>query len=261
MINEEVQRLLEANIIRVSESPWSAPVVPIKKPDGSTRMCVDYRKLNKVTDKSNFPIPRQDDIFDRLSKSKIFSTFDLKSGFHQMPMDKESISKTAFSTTDGHYEFLRMPMGVANGPAEFSKAMQAKFGNEPNVEVYIDDLVVHSNSFTEHLIHLKRIFSILSKNNLKINRKKCTWAKSEIKLLGHIISDKSIKMDIAKIEKVKNWKIPTKVVHIQQFIGLAGYYRRFIKDFSSIAAPLYNLLKKDVKFNWCNDCQAAFDQL
>ena len=261
VIKEEIDKLLDAGIIRESDTPYSAQALAIPKKDKTVRTCIDFRKLNKKTVRSQHPITRQDDIFDRLAEAKIYSTFDLKSGFFQMPLHKDSIPKTGFSTQDGHYEFLRMPMGVTNGIAEFCKAIKAILGNCKNVEIYIDDVVVFSNSFEEHLLHLRNVLIIFKERNLKINRKKCAWAQEEIKLLGHIISANSLKMDPEKIKAIKDWKTPSKVVHIQQFLGITGYYRRFIEHYSAYAFPLNELIKKDVKWVWSPECDKVFNLL
>ena len=174
--------MLDAGVIRLSMSPWSSPVVMVKKKDGKLRMCVDYRLLNAKTKTDAWPLPRIDDIFDRMYKSKYFSTIDLKSGYWQIRMDKNSIEKTAFSTADGHYEFLRMPFGLKNAPAHFSRIMQLLFGDKQYIEIYLDDLTIHSQSLTEHLEHILTTLRIFQNANLKLNGEKCVWFK--IKVLG-----------------------------------------------------------------------------
>ena len=262
IIEVEIQKFLEAGLIRHSTSPYSAPVVPVKKRnDPQPRTCIDYRGLNAKTIKNGAPIPRQDDIFDDLSESNVFTELDLKAAFHQQEMDEESIAKTAFSTWSGHYEWLRKPMGVVNGTVDQSQQMAILFKGMKFVAVYVDDLVIHSKTFEEHLIHLRAVFELLRKYMLKINRKKCDWVKAEIKLLGHIISKDGLKMDPEKIKAIQEWKKPSKVVHIQQFMGITGYYRRFIKTYADIAAPLTNLVKKTNKWLWSSECEAAFNEL
>ncbi|MFM7683964.1 MAG: RNase H-like domain-containing protein [Bacteroidota bacterium] len=261
IINKEIEKMLKANIIRESNSPWSAPCIIVPKNDGSKRLCIDYRKLNKITVKNVFPLPRIDDIFDRLSNSSVYSTLDLKSGYWQIAVSENSIAKTAFSTGDGHYEFLRVPFGLRNAPSEFSQIMKMIFGNCSFIEVYIDDITIHSSSVKEHFEHIKFVFVQLIRNNLKLNITKCKWFQKEIKLLGHIITGKEIKMDPGKIESIRKWVSPSKLNHVQQFLGICGYYRRFIKDFSKIAAPLYGMLKKDKKWEWSKECEDAFQDL
>jgi predicted aspartyl protease len=261
IMNSETEKMLKAGIIRESSSPWSAPALLVKKADGTPRFCVDYRRLNNITKRDVFPIPRIDSILDRLSNSTIFSCVDLKSGYWQVAMAQNSIAKTAFSTGDGHFEFIRLPFGLCNAPSIFSKIMKAIFGNSPFVEVYIDDVIVHSKSFSEHVEHLKITFDKLKQHNLRVSRCKCTLGRSEIKILGHIVTDHDIKMDPEKIQSIKDWKSPGSVNQLQQFLGICGYYRRFVKEFAKIAAPLYNLLKKDKKWEWPNECETAYQTL
>lgn len=261
LIKEEVDKMLKANIIRPSNSPWSAPALMIPKKDGSLRFCVDYRLLNQITVQDPFPVPRTEDIFDRLAQSKYFSTLDLKAGYWQFPVHRDSIAKTAFSTNDGHYEFLRLPFGLRNAPAQLSRVMRQIFSGVKFVEVYFDDMTIHSNSIEEHFDHIKFVFSKLREYNLKINASKGEWFKKSVKVLGHIISEKTIKMDPEKIRAIEDFKVPSCVADIQRFLGLTGHYRRFVRDFSHIAAPIYTLLKKDSKWKWTEDCHSSFEEL
>ncbi|CAF1138823.1 unnamed protein product [Brachionus calyciflorus] len=192
--------MLKARVIRPSKSAWSAPVIMIPKKDGTKRMCIDYRKLNAVTKQVNWPLPVINDIFDRLSGSKWFSALDLKSGYWQVKMSPDSIEKASFSTPDGHYEFLRLPFGLKNAPADFSRIMHQVLGNLNFVEIYLDDITVHSKTFDEHLSHLEIVFKKLREADLKINAEKCTWCAQSLKVLGQIVSKNDISMDPAKIE-------------------------------------------------------------
>jgi hypothetical protein len=260
-INAEILSMLEAGIIRPSTSAWSSPVVIIPKKDGSKRMCVDYRKLNAITIQENWPLPDIRDILDRLNGSVWFSCLDLKAGYWQMPLDEDSIQKTAFSTPDGHYEFLKLPFGLKNAPAFFSRVMHRVLGHLKFVEIYLDDITIHSKTFDEHIEHIKTVFRELKKASLKVNSSKCTWCASSIKLLGHIVSKDSVAMDPAKIQAIKERLPPKNVKQVQQYLGICNYYRRFIKDFSKIAKPLFGLLQKDKKWDWTPECQAAFEGL
>ena len=195
LIQEHVKEMLDANIIRPSSSPWSSPVIMIPKPDGSIRFCVDYRKLNACTENDHFPMPRIDDIFDALEGSLIYSTLDLKSGYWQILMDENSIEKTAFSTPDGHYEFIRMPFGLKTAPSNFSRIMHMVLGHLPYVQIYLDDITIHSKSFQEHMDHIKQVCGLLKKAKLSLNLKKCNFCSKEIKILGHIISYGKVLMD------------------------------------------------------------------
>ena len=183
----------------------------IPKLNGTKRLCIDYRRLNKVTVQQNWPIPRIQDILDRLSGSIWFSALDLKSGYWQVKMHPDSIEKTAFSTPDGHFEFLRLPFGLKNAPADFSRIMQMTLGEFKFVEIYLDDITIHSRTLKEHFEHLKMVFKALAKVNLKLNPDKCTFCAKKIKLLGHVISNNQVGMDPAKIEALKNRKAPTNV--------------------------------------------------
>jgi hypothetical protein len=203
VIKKEVEEMLQADIIEQSTSPWSSPVVLVPKKNGKKRFCVDFRKLNAVTITENWPLPRIEDIFDRLGDSKAFSTLDLKSGYWQMGFTDESKEKTAFSTPDGHYQFKRMPFGLKNAPADFSKLMYQILGNLPYVEIYLDDITIPSKQFNNHVKHVTLVLSILKSYNLKINPEKCSWFADTIKLLSHIISESGVAMDPDKIEAIK----------------------------------------------------------
>jgi hypothetical protein len=233
----------------------------IPKHDGSRRFCVDYRQLNKITLLDPHPIPRIDDISDRLQGSKWFSTLDLKCGYWQGEVEPDSIAKTAFNTPDGHYEWFKLPFGLKNAPSDFARSMQLVFGNLLFVEVYLDDITVHSKTLEEHCEHLTIVANKIKEVDLRINPDKCTWLAKSVKLLGHIISENGVSMDPEKVEAIQSIKPPKNVKQVQQFLGICNYYRKFVKDFSSIAAPMYNLLKKDVKFIWTQECEEAFQLL
>ena len=261
IINNEIKLMLEAKIIRPSSSPWSSPVVLLKKQDGSLRMCVDYRPLNKKTINEPWPLPRIDDIFDRMYGSYYFTSLDLKSGYWQVPMAEDSIEKTAFSTSDGHYEFLRLPFGLRCAPLHFSKMMHILLRHLTFVEVYLDDITVHSKDVKEHYEHIEAVLTILRKVNVKLNFTKCKWFAKKIKLLGHIITGTKISVDPKRTESIKDRLPPKNIKQLQQFLGLCNYYKKFIQGLAEIAVPLYNLLKKDQKWQWAEDCQNAFDTL
>ena len=245
LIKNEVNKMLENGIIRKSRSPWSSPALLIKKKNNTWRFCVDFRKMNKQTKRDPYPLQRIDDIFDNLSESRWFSLLDLKSGYWQIKMDEESTPFTAFTTPDGHFEFTRLQFGLKNAPSDFCRIMQRVLGDLPFVQVYIDDVIVHSKNLREHLDNIKQVIERLSEASLKINIEKCTWFRTELKILGHIIGNNEVKMDMEKIKVIKEYKRPTKVLHIQQFLGLCGYYRKFVKDFAKIAAPLSSTQKRN----------------
>ena len=235
-------------------------VVP-KKENNSKRICIDFRKLNEVTITEKWPLPNILDILDRLRDSCWFTVIDLKSGYWQVAMDESSISRTAFSTPDGHYEFLRLPFGLKNAPTDFSRIMKIVLGDLKFVECYIDDITIHSKTFEEHIEHILAVFERLREANLRINFSKCKWCAKEVKILGHIISENIVKMDPEKIEAIVKRKRPRKVKELQEFLGLPNFYRRFIKGYSQIAHPLFHLLAKDVKFDWSPECEEAFNGL
>ena len=248
LLKQEVQKLLDANIIRPSRSPYASPVILVPKKDKSIRMCVDYRRLNQVTITEQWPLPRKDDILDGLLGSKWFSTLDLKSGYYQVAMSPNSIAKTAFITPDGHYEFLRLPFGLKNAPSHFSKLMFQALGDIKFVKIYLDDITIHSPDFHADVHHISQVLQRLQKANLRLNSSKCTWFASRVKLLGHIVSTNGVAMDPAKVEAVQSFKAPQNVKQVQQFLGICNYYRRFIKDFAKVSQPIATLVCKDTPF-------------
>ena len=260
-IRKQIAEMLGNGIIRKSRSAYSSPLILVPKPNGTKRICIDCRKLNKVTVRQNWPLPLIQDVLDRLSGSIFFSTLDLKSGYWQVAMHKDSIALTAFSTPDGHFEFVRLPFGLRNAPADFSRLMHRVLGDLDFVEIYLDDLTVHSKTFEEHLQHLETVFGRLREANLKLNPEKCVFVAHQVRILGFIVSRNQVRVDPEKVEAVKDRKPPRNVKEVQQFLGMAGYYRRFIRSFASIAHPLFHLLGKSTRFQWTNECQTAFDTL
>ena len=259
IIQDEINKMLDANIIRPSQSAWSFPVLLIPKPDGSKRFCVDYRRLNSSTITDPYPLPRIDDIFDRLNGSKWFTALDLKSGYWQIEMEEQSIPMTAFSTAYGHYEFIRLPFGLKNAPSAFSRIMFQVLGDLPFVEIYIDDIVVHSLSFLLQIRHLLIVFTRLRTVRLYLNTEKCRWFQLQLKILGHLISENSIKMDPEKIKAISIWDKPKTIHNLQQFAGICGYYRRFIEQYAHGAKPIYDVMNG--KTEWNDSTQAAFELL
>jgi hypothetical protein len=261
LISEEVKKMLAANIIRDSTSPWSQSIVLVPKPDNTKRICIDYRRLNAITVPDVFPLPRIQDILDSLSGSSLYTSFDLKAGYWQTQLDETSIPKTAFTTADGHYEFVRTIFGLRNAPSQFCRLMQILLGQYKFVSVYLDDLTIHSKTFNEHIEHIKTVLTVLRKAKLKLNKKKCLWLASSIQLLGHIVSGGTVKMDPAKIKAILERQPPTNQKQVQEFLGLPNYYRRYIQDYAHITYPVNNLLEKDVKFNWDAECNISFKTL
>ncbi|GJS81531.1 putative nucleotidyltransferase, ribonuclease H [Tanacetum coccineum] len=262
-LSEQLKELSDKGFIRPSSSPWGAPVLFVKKKDGSFRMCVDYRELNKLTVKNRYPLPRIDDLFDQLQGSSVYSKIDLRSGYHQLRVREEDISKTAFRTRYGHYEFQVMPFGLTNAPAVFMDLMNrvCKPYLDKFVIVFIDDILIYSKNKQEHEEHLKIILELLKKEELYAKFSKCEFWIPKVQFLGHVIDNKGIHVDPAKIESVKDWASPKTPTEIRQFLGLAGYYRRFIEGFSKIAKPMTKLTQKKVKFEWGDKQEAAFQLL
>ena len=262
-IDRQVDDMLQKGITRESVSPWSSPVVLVKKKNGSFRFCVDLRKVNAVTRKDSFPMPLVSDTLDALNGTKYFSTLDLKSGYWQIEMHPESREKTAFVTHNGLYEFNVMPFGLTNSGASFQRLMgHILRGLEYRFAlIYIDDIVIFSKSIEEHLTHLKEVFRRLRDANVKVNPEKCSFVKQRIVYLGHVVTPEGIFPDPSKVEVVRNFPTPASLKELTSFLGLANYYRRFIKGFSEIASPLNALTKKGVKFFWSESCANAFDLL
>ena len=262
-IAQMVAEMEVRGVIQPSVSPWASPIVLVPKKDGSTRFCVDYRRLNAITRKDVYPLPRIDDILDTLGQSKYFSTLDLSAGYWQIELDPKSKEKSAFTTHCGLFEFNRMPFGLCNAPATFQRLMQSVLaGLEGRIcFVYIDDILVCSRTFEEHLSHLKQVFDRLRQAHLKLKPKKCVFLKPRVHYLGHVISRDGISPDPAKTDKIRRYPEPTDETKLRQFLGLASYYRRFIPGFARVASPLHTLTKKGVQFQWTWECQLAFDQL
>ncbi|GJV21118.1 putative reverse transcriptase domain-containing protein [Tanacetum coccineum] len=261
-LSEQLKELSDKGFIRPSSSPWGAPVLFVKKKDGSFRMCIDYRELNKLTVKNRYPLPRIDDLFDQLQGSSVYSKIDLRSGYHQLRVREEDIPKTAFRTRYGHYEFQVMPFGLTNAPAVFMDLMNrvCKPYLDKFVIVFIDDILIYSKNKQEHEEHLKIILELLKKEELYAKFSKCEFWIPKVQFLGHVIDSEGIHVDPAKIESIKDWASPKSPTEIRQFLGLAGYYRRFIEGFSKIAKPMTKLTQKKVKFEW-GDKQGTTFQL
>ncbi|GJV09528.1 putative nucleotidyltransferase, ribonuclease H [Tanacetum coccineum] len=262
-LSNQLQELSDRGFIRPSTSPWGAPVLFVKKKDGSFRMCIDYRELNKLTVKNCYPLPRIDDLFDQLQGSSVYSKIDLRSGYHQLRVRDEDIPKTAFKIRYGHYEFQVIPFGLTNAPAVFMDLMNrvCKPYLDKFIIVFIDDILIYSRNKEEHANYLRIILELLKKEKLYAKFSKCDFWIRIVQFLGHLIDSQGLHVDPAKIEAVKNWTSPTTPTEIRQFLGLAGYYWRFIKDFSKIAKSLTKLTQKNKKYIWGEDHESTFQLL
>ena len=263
VLKEQIESMLDNNIISPSSSPWSSPVVLVRKKDGSYRFCVDFRKLNAITERDSFPLPRIDDTFDCLGGAKFFSTLDLASGYWQIEMDPVDKQKTAFSTPCGHYEFNRKPFGLSNAPATFQRLMQLVLQDLTWEQAlpYLDDVTVLSGSFDAQLVQLRQVFERFCSAGLTLKPTKCHFCKPNVHFLGHIVSGEGLAADPAKVAAVRDFPAPSNVTELKGFLGLSSYYRRFIHDDSTIAAPLNRLQERAKRWSWTEDCATAFLKL
>lgn len=262
-LKEQLRQLLEQGFIRPSNSPWGALVLFQKKKDGSLRLCIDYRGLNQVTVKNKYPIPRIDELLDRLHGAKIFTEIDLRSSYYQIRVKESDISKSAFNTRYGHYEFTVMSFGLTNAPATFNRLMQDIFRPylDDFVLVFFDDILVYSKSEEDHDLHVRKFMELLHENKLYAKKSKCTFYTSHIEYLGFIVSEEGISVDPAKVRDIIEWPEPRNVSEVRGFLSITGWYRIFIKDYALIASPLTGLLKKGTKIDWKTEHQKSFNDL
>lgn len=262
VMEQLVAEMLKEGVIRPSTCPFSLPVLLGRKKDGTWRFCVDYRALNAITIRDRFPIPTIDELFDELHGAQYFSKLDLLSGYHQIRVRPEDVAKTTFRTHDGHCEFLVMPFGLTNAPSTFQATMNEVFRPYLRrfVLVFFDDILVYSNSWGDHLEHLAIVLQLSRKHQLVATQSKCLFGQTSVEYLGHILSAQGLAVDPVKIKAIQQWPPPRSVREVRSFLGLAGYYRRFIHHYAAIAGPLSDLLRKDA-FIWTDIEQHAFDSL
>ncbi|MCG7868284.1 MAG: hypothetical protein JAY74_18205 [Candidatus Thiodiazotropha taylori] len=261
LVKDEVSKMLQQGIIEPSQSAWSSPIVLVQKKDGSTRFCVDYRKLNNLTLKD--PLPRIDESLDTLRGAKWFSTLDLQSGYFQVEMDPKDAEKTAFTTICGLYQFKVMSFGLCNAPATFERMMEVILSGLQweTCLLYIDDVIIFANNFEQHLERLSDVLSRLQTAGLKLSPHKCQLLKKQVSFLGHVVSEHGIATDPSKIKAVEESPVPANVHDVRSFLGLCSYYRRFVEGFASIAKPLHRLTEKQTPFKWTAECQESFMKL
>ena len=260
----QVQQMLTSGVIRSSKSPWASPVVMVKNKDGSLRFCVDFRQLNASTIKDAHPLPRIDDLLDALHGARWFSTLYLKSGYWQIPIMERDKKKTAFCTSGGQlFEFNQVPFGLCNAPATFSHLMDRVLAalHWEACLFYLDDIIVFAATWEEHLARLRQVFERLRHAKLKLGAEKCTFAAKEVSYLGHRVTEEGLPPDPSLLTAVREIQPPKNATEVRSFLGLAGYYRRYVKNFAAIAGPLHALTRKDAVFHWSTDCQEAFDRL
>ena len=258
-----LERMENQGIIEPGNGPWAAPIVLAKKKDGSWRLCVDYRKMNSLTKKDAYPIPRIDDTLDALSGARWFSTIDLAIGYWQVEVEQTDREKTAFSTPFGLYQFKVMPFGLSNAPSTFQRLMEMVLAglHWSTCLVYIDDIIVYSGSFEQHLERLEEVLRRLQRAGLKVKQSKCHLLQKRVCYLGHVLSEDGVETDPDKISCVLTWPVPVNIAQLRQFLGLASYYRRFVPKFAHIAAPLHRLTTKGNAWTWTPECDIAFQTL
>ena len=264
MLREEIRTLLDQGIIRPSKSPWAAPIVLVKKKDGTQRMCVDYRKLNKVTGNDPYPLPNIEELIANLGSSRFITTLDLTKGYYQVPVTPKHQEKTAFGTPYRKYGFVTMPFGLISAPSTFQRLMDEVLdGLHEFTVAYLDDILIHSQTWDQHMKHLDTVFTKLRKAGLNVKERKCTFASGSCVYLGHVVGNGSVKPMDCKVSAVKNFREPQTKKDVRWFLGLCGYYRKFVPNFSTVAAPLSELTRKNMpkKVIWTTKCDQAFLEL
>ena len=259
-IKAQVAKLLSQQRIEPSSSPYGSPVIFVQKKDGSLRMCVDYRRVNALTRKSKYPLPRIDELIDQLHGARYFTSMDLQAGYYQIRIAPADVEKTAFRTPYGLYQFRVLPFGLTNAPATFQRAMNDIFRDYIGVFVliYLDDILIYSKTEEEHENHLRLVLQRLREHQLYAKLSKCDFFQPELRFLGHIVGQHGIKVDPDKVRAVADWPTPTNVSEVRSFLGMANYFRKFLLDYAKHVAPLHALTKKDAPWNWSPDCESAF---
>lgn len=261
-LKTQLEAYLAAGQIEPAQSPFGAGVLFARKKDGSQRLCIDYRGLNVITVKDKYPLPRIDEILDNMAGCRVFSKMDLHSGYHQIRIKPEDIFKTAFQTKYGSFQFKVMPFGLTNAPATFQRMMnQIMQKHREYTDVYLDDIVIHSRTLEEHAEHLRAILDTLRTEKLYAKLRKCEFARNSIEVCGHIISEKGISTMPSKLQNISEWPVPKNPADIKSFLGLCGFYQKFIPKYAAITVPLTELLKKSIKWKWEEPQKKSFTEL
>ena len=258
-VKEAVDKLLKSGYVRPSTSPWSSPVIPVPKKDGGVRLVVDYRAVKKLTQVDKYPLPRLDELLAQVGRAKFLSTLDLSQGYHQVPIDDTSIPKTAFITTFGKFEYVRLPFGLVNAPAYFQRLMDEALKEDP-AQSYLDDIALADQTWPEHLQHLRRVFQICRTKKISLKRAKCYFGNGKLNYLGHQVGSGEILPQDLKVKAILNFPRPTTKKSMQSFLGSVGYYRAHIPEFSTRAAPLTDLVQKKQpdRIKWTPELDKTF---
>ena len=257
-VKDKIEKLLAAKVICTSHSSWSAPIIVVPKGDGGKCLVIDYRALNKVTRKFTWPMPKVEDIFSKLNGATCFTMLDLRAGYHRIPLDKPSIPKTAINSPFGKFEYVKVPYSLAQAPAYFQELMTGILKDFPFAIAYLDNIIIFSKTPQEHLLHICMVFEKLKSVNLSMKKSKCSFFSKEIQYLGHILSATGSQSLPAKTHTIQYMQPPTTPKQVRAFLGLVGYYRKFIKGFAKIAKPLTLLTRQQVKFDWAPEHHATF---
>ena len=262
-LEKQLKEYSDNGWVRPSQSPYGAPILFVKKKDGSTRMCTDYRALNKITKKNVYPLPRIDELLDRLQGARFFTKIDLRQGYHQIRIKDEDVEKTAFRTRYGHFEYLVLPFGLTNAPATFMGLMNEVFRPllDKSVVIYLDDILIYSRTWEDHKRHIAAVLDRLREHQLYAKISKCEFGKSKVEFLGHVVSNEGVAVDFKKVEAVQSWPPPQNIHDLRAFLGLANYYRRFVENYSQKTLPLTRMLKKGAAVNMGEEETSAFQAI